>query len=63
MGKQRFVLVVVGAHLLVMLILFGSIVLETFMVYPNIFHDPPVSLATAQPRSAGVLLPGRLHRR
>ena len=43
MNKQHFVLVVVGAYLWVMLILFGSIVLETFMVYPNIFHDPPRS--------------------
>jgi hypothetical protein len=40
MNKHHFVLVVVGAYLWVMLILFGSIVLETFMVYPNIFHDP-----------------------
>jgi hypothetical protein len=47
MNKHHFVLVVVGAYLWVMLILFGSIVLETFMVYPNIFHDPPRSLATA----------------
>jgi hypothetical protein len=47
MGKPRFVLIVVGAYLWVMLILFGSIVLETFMVYPNIFHDPPASLATS----------------
>lgn len=27
------------------MILLGAIVLETFMVYPNIFHDPPASLA------------------
>jgi hypothetical protein len=47
MNKHHFVLVVVGAYLWVMLILFGSIVLETFMVYPNIFHDPPRSLVTA----------------
>jgi hypothetical protein len=47
MNKHHSVLVVVGAYLWVMLILFGSIVLETFMVYPNIFHDPPRSLETA----------------
>jgi hypothetical protein len=47
MSKPRFVLIVVGAYLWVMLILFGSIVLETFLVYPNIFHDPPASLATS----------------
>ena len=40
-------LLVVGSYLWVMMILFGSIVLETFMVYPNVFHDPPASFATA----------------
>jgi hypothetical protein len=30
----------------VMMIVLGSIILETFMVYPNIFHNPPESLAT-----------------
>jgi hypothetical protein len=34
------------AYLWVMMILLGAIVLETFMVYPNIFHDPPRSLET-----------------
>jgi hypothetical protein len=43
----RIILFIVGAHLWLMWILFGSIVLETFMVYPNVFHDPPESLATA----------------
>lgn len=32
-------------YLWVMVILLGSIVLETFMIYPNIFHNPPESLA------------------
>ncbi|WP_136519466.1 DUF1772 domain-containing protein [Cellulomonas telluris] len=32
-------------YLWVMLVLLGAIVLETFMVYPNIFSDPPASLA------------------
>jgi hypothetical protein len=31
-------------YLWVMMILFGAIVLETFMIYPNIFHDPPATL-------------------
>ena len=44
---MRWVLVVVGAYAWLMMILLGSIVLETFMVYPNIFHDPPASLTTA----------------
>ena len=35
---------VILAYLWVMMILLGAIVLETFMVYPNIFHDPPRSL-------------------
>jgi hypothetical protein len=30
-----------------MMILLGSIVLETFMIYPNIFYDPPRSFITA----------------
>lgn len=34
-------------YLWVMMILLGAIVLETFMVYPNIFYDPPRSLETA----------------
>ena len=29
------------------MILLGAILLETFMVYPNIFHDPPASLDVA----------------
>lgn len=47
MSTQRLQLVIVGAYLWVMVILLGSIALETFMVYPNIFHDPPASLTTA----------------
>nr|KEP23992.1 hypothetical protein DA06_01090 [Georgenia sp. SUBG003] len=35
------------AYAWVLMILFGAIVLETFMVYPNIFADPPDSLALA----------------
>jgi hypothetical protein len=31
-----------------MMVLFGALVLETFMIYPNIFHDPPQSLFQAQ---------------
>ena len=34
-------------YLWVMMILLGAIVLETFMVYPNIFHAPPRSLETS----------------
>ena len=35
---------IVTAYLWVMMVLFGAIVLETFMVYPNVFADPPESL-------------------
>ena len=35
---------IVTAYLWAMMVLFGAIVLETFMVYPNIFADPPESL-------------------
>lgn len=38
--------VVILIYLWIMMILLGSIVLETFMVYPNIFYNPPESLAT-----------------
>ena len=44
--KQRIAFWVIVAYLWAMMILLGAIVLETFMVYPNIFHDPPQSLET-----------------
>jgi hypothetical protein len=47
MNRQRITLVIVGGYLWLMMILLGSIVLETFMVYPNVFHDPPGSLTRA----------------
>jgi hypothetical protein len=34
----------VTAYLWVTMTLFGAIVLETFMIYPNVFADPPASL-------------------
>lgn len=37
----------VVSHLWVQWIILGSILLNTFMVYPNIFHDIPNSLHTA----------------
>lgn len=47
MKKQQIAFAVLLTYLWVMMILLGSIVLETFMVYPNIFHDAPRSLETA----------------
>jgi hypothetical protein len=41
---QRLAFPVLTAYLWVMMILFGAIVLETFMVYPNVFADSPESL-------------------
>jgi hypothetical protein len=41
---QRLAFPVVTAYLWVMMVLFGAIVLETFMIYPNVFADPPQSL-------------------
>ena len=45
MRRARWVVLL--AFVWIVMILLGSIVLETFMVYPNIFHDPPGSLALA----------------
>jgi hypothetical protein len=44
--KQPFAFLIMLTYLWVMMILLGSIVLETFMIYPNIFHNPPESLKT-----------------
>jgi hypothetical protein len=38
---QTLAFPVVTAYLWVMMVLFGAIVLETFMIYPNVFSDPP----------------------
>ncbi len=40
---RRAAFPIVLVYLWTMMILLGAIVLETFMVYPNIFHDPPRS--------------------
>lgn len=41
---ELLVLPIATGYLWVMMILFGAIVMETFMVYPNVFSDPPDSL-------------------
>jgi hypothetical protein len=48
MKKQQIAFAFTLTYLWVMMILLGSIVLETFMVYPNIFHDAPRSLETTK---------------
>jgi hypothetical protein len=47
MRREQIAFAFALAYLWVMMILLGSIVLETFMVYPNIFYDAPRSLETA----------------
>ena len=47
MRRDSATLIIAGAYLWTMMILLGAILLETFMVYPNIFHDPPASLEVA----------------
>ena len=44
MKMQQITFSVILAYLWVMMILLGSIILETFMIYPNIFRNPPESL-------------------
>ena len=44
---QRVAYPVVLIYLWVMMIMLGAIVLETFMIYPNIFRNAPASLAAA----------------
>lgn len=45
LNRVAFPLIV--AYLWIIMILFGAVVLETFMIYPNIFRDPPQSLGLA----------------
>ncbi|PYI53410.1 hypothetical protein [Paenibacillus flagellatus] len=45
--KIKLPILTVTSHLWVQWILLGSMLLNTFMVYPNIFHDIPNSLETA----------------
>ena len=47
MNLQRMTFGVLLIYLWVMMILLGSIVMETWMIYPNIFRDPPASFAVA----------------
>ncbi|MEZ4861725.1 MAG: DUF1772 domain-containing protein [Caldilineaceae bacterium] len=47
MNLQRITFGVLLVYLWVMMILLGSIVMETWMIYPNIFRDPPASFAVA----------------
>ena len=46
MKRQQIAFAFALSYLWVMIILLGSIVLENFMVYPNVFHDAPGSIET-----------------
>src|SRR5215216_6681420 len=45
--KQRIAFAFTLTYLWVMIILLGSILFDTLVLYPNIFHDVPRSLETA----------------
>jgi Domain of unknown function (DUF1772) len=47
MTRENVTFAVLLTYFWVMMILFGSIVFETFIIYPDVFHDPPDSLETA----------------
>ncbi len=46
--KNQIAFAVILIYLWMMVILLGSIILETFMIYPNIFRSVPESFKTAQ---------------
>jgi hypothetical protein len=47
MKKQRIAFVFILTYLWVLMILLGSILFDTLVLYPNIFHDAPRSLEAA----------------
>ncbi|MEP7285372.1 MAG: hypothetical protein ABI947_06360 [Chloroflexota bacterium] len=47
MKKKQIAFSVITTYLWVIMILLGSILLETFMIYPNIFRSVPESFKTA----------------
>jgi uncharacterized membrane protein len=47
MQKQHFAFAAIIIFLWTLMIMFGSILFETFIVYPNIFHDVPRSFEVA----------------
>lgn len=46
MKRQRLAFALALVYLWVVMIHFGALVFETFVIYPNIFHDVPQSLET-----------------
>jgi hypothetical protein len=47
MSRDRITLYLAGAYLWIVMILLGGLAVETFMIYPNIFADPPQSTEAA----------------
>ena len=41
--RQRIRFGIILTYLWIMMILLGSIVMETFLIYPNVFYDTPRS--------------------
>jgi hypothetical protein len=48
MKRERLAFVVTLTYVWALLTLFGGLLFETLIIYPNIFHDVPHSLATAK---------------
>lgn len=44
---RQLTLAVPGAYVWIAMVAFGGIAVETVVIYPNVFHDPPASLARA----------------
>jgi hypothetical protein len=44
---RHLTLAVPGAYVWIAMVAFGGIAVETIIIYPNVFHDPPASLAGA----------------
>jgi hypothetical protein len=44
---RRIAFVVPGVYVWIAMVAFGGIAVETIVIYPNVFHDPPASLARA----------------
>ncbi|MBF6209505.1 DUF1772 domain-containing protein [Nocardia puris] len=47
MRRQWFSLGVPGLYVWIAMVAFGGIAVETIVIYPNVFHDVPASLAEA----------------
>ncbi|MEV0085938.1 DUF1772 domain-containing protein [Saccharopolyspora sp. NPDC050642] len=47
MRRRALSLGIAGAYVWIAMVAFGGIAVETIVIYPNVFHDPPRSLAGA----------------